>query len=328
MAGDEVYFLTGTDEHGQNIERAARRRASRRIELADRVVARYHELRDRLGFSLRRLHPHHRGAAPARRGRDDPRASRRPATSTRPATRAGTARPARPSTPRRSCGRARLCPVHGTPVEWKSEENVFFRLSQVPAAAARPVRGPPGVRAARRSRAQRGPRLRRVGGLRDLSVSRANLEWGIPFPGQPGQTIYVWLDALTNYISALGFGAAGDGAALPSASGRSGRRPAAPGRQGHPPLPRRLLAGLPDVRRAAAADHGLGARLVAARRPEDVQVGGQRRAAGRADRALRRRRPALLPAARDGLRARTRLSPTRRSSTATTAISPTTSATP
>ena len=49
-------------------------------------------------------------------------------------------------------------------------------------------------------------------GLRDLSVSRANLEWGIPFPGRPGQTVYVWLDALTNYISALGFGAAEDGA--------------------------------------------------------------------------------------------------------------------
>ena len=49
-------------------------------------------------------------------------------------------------------------------------------------------------------------------GLRDLSVSRANLEWGIPFPGRPGQTVYVWLDALTNYISALGFGA--DDAAL------------------------------------------------------------------------------------------------------------------
>ena len=47
-------------------------------------------------------------------------------------------------------------------------------------------------------------------GLRDLSVSRANLEWGIPFPGQPGQTVYVWLDALTNYISALGFGRTDD----------------------------------------------------------------------------------------------------------------------
>ena len=58
-------------------------------------------------------------------------------------------------------------------------------------------------------------------GLRDLSVSRANLEWGIPFPGHPGQTVYVWLDALTNYISALGFGRGGR-RPLPDASGRTG----------------------------------------------------------------------------------------------------------
>ena len=51
MRGDEVYFLTGTDEHGQNIERAAQKEGVPPIELADRVVKRYHELRDRLGFS-------------------------------------------------------------------------------------------------------------------------------------------------------------------------------------------------------------------------------------------------------------------------------------
>ncbi len=53
-----------------------------------------------------------------------------------------------------------------------------------------------------------------AGGLRDLSVSRSTLQWGIPFPGHPGHVVYVWLDALTNYISALGFGAVGEEAAL------------------------------------------------------------------------------------------------------------------
>ncbi|HYG64917.1 MAG TPA: class I tRNA ligase family protein, partial [Thermoanaerobaculia bacterium] len=51
MAGEEVYFLTGTDEHGQNIERAAQKEGIAPIELADRVVAQYRELRGRLGFS-------------------------------------------------------------------------------------------------------------------------------------------------------------------------------------------------------------------------------------------------------------------------------------
>src|SRR5262245_9253326 len=51
MAGDDVRFLTGTDEHGQNIERAAKKEGIAPIELADRVVGRYHQLREVMGFS-------------------------------------------------------------------------------------------------------------------------------------------------------------------------------------------------------------------------------------------------------------------------------------
>ncbi|HYU32686.1 MAG TPA: methionine--tRNA ligase, partial [Thermoanaerobaculia bacterium] len=105
-------------------------------------------------------------------------------------------------------GPDKTCPVHGTAVEWKSEENVFFRLSKYQQALLdwydsdlEPVRP-----ATRRNEV----RSFVESGLRDLSVSRASLEWGIPFPGYPGQTVYVWLDALTNYISALGYGS-GDG---------------------------------------------------------------------------------------------------------------------
>ncbi|HYG65563.1 MAG TPA: methionine--tRNA ligase subunit beta, partial [Thermoanaerobaculia bacterium] len=100
-------------------------------------------------------------------------------------------------------GPDKSCPVHGTPVEWKSEENVFFRLSKYQQPLLDWYKDPASVRPA--------SRLNEVrsfveAGLRDLSVSRANLTWGIPFPGKQGQTVYVWLDALTNYISALGFG--------------------------------------------------------------------------------------------------------------------------
>ncbi len=48
------------------------------------------------------------------------------------------------------------------------------------------------------------------GGLTDLSVSRSKVKWGIPFPGRPGQVVYVWLDALSNYVTALGFGSGDD----------------------------------------------------------------------------------------------------------------------
>src|SRR5947199_1529827 len=106
----------------------------------------------------------------------------------------------------------RACPVHGTAVEWKSEENVFFRLSRY----QRPLLDwyaahPEAVRPASRANEVR---TFVESGLRDLSVSRASLAWGIPFPGRPGQTVYVWLDALTNYVSALGFGREG-GASAP-----------------------------------------------------------------------------------------------------------------
>ena len=224
LLGEDVRFLTGTDEHGQNIERAAKREGISPIELADRVVGRYRELKEKLDFSyddfvrttedrhargvreiIRRLDAAgdlyaavHEGwyCSPCETFYTEKELASAPAS---PAPAAGAAGAA--SAPG---GPDRRCPVHGTAGEWKSEENVFFRLSryQQPLldwydSQPRPVHP--------------GSRLNEVrsfvaGGLRDLSVSRANLEWGIPFPGRPGQTVYVWLDALTNYVSALGLG--------------------------------------------------------------------------------------------------------------------------
>ncbi|HWM90609.1 MAG TPA: methionine--tRNA ligase [Thermoanaerobaculia bacterium] len=202
MAGDEVYFLTGTDEHGQNIERAAKKEGVQPLELADRVVGRYHQLRDRLGFSyddfIRTTEERHqRGVAEIIRRIDA-------AGDFYKATHEGWyCSPCETFYMEKELGDTKVCPIHGTPVEWKSEENLFFRLSRY----QQPLldlyeRHPEFVRPA--------TRLNEVKafvetGLRDLSVSRANVEWAIPFPGHPGQTVYVWLDALTNYISALGF---------------------------------------------------------------------------------------------------------------------------
>jgi methionyl-tRNA synthetase len=207
LAGDDVYFLTGTDEHGQNIERAARKEGIAPIELADRVVSRYFELRDRLGFSnddfIRTTQErHHKGVREIIRRIQE-------AGDLYSARHEGWyCSPCETFYTEKELGPEKTCPVHGTAVEWKSEENIFFRLSkyQQPLldwydSEAKPVR--PSTR-------HNEVRSFVESGLRDLSVSRASLEWGIPFPGYPGQTVYVWLDALTNYISALGFGT-GDG---------------------------------------------------------------------------------------------------------------------
>ncbi|HEX7186329.1 MAG TPA: methionine--tRNA ligase [Thermoanaerobaculia bacterium] len=203
MAGDDVRFLTGTDEHGQNIERAARNEGITPIELADRVVAQYRDLKDRLGFSyddfVRTTEERHK------RGVEEMIRRIEEAGDFYSATHEGWyCSPCETFYTEKELGPDKTCPVHGTAVEWKSEENLFFRLSRY----QQPLldlydKHPEFVRPA--------SRLNEVrafveAGLRDLSVSRANLDWGIPFPGYPGQTVYVWLDALTNYISALGFG--------------------------------------------------------------------------------------------------------------------------
>jgi len=92
-------------------------------------------------------------------------------------------------------------------------------------------------------------------GLRDLSISRTSVKWGIPVPNDPKHVVYVWLDALTNYVSALG--GPGSGAHRPAQPGAVGRVYPSH-RQGHPALPRRVLAaflmsaGLPRPRASSA----------------------------------------------------------------------------
>lgn len=95
------------------------------------------------------------------------------------------------------------CPNHATKPRWVEEENWFFRLSQFGAPLLEHIRqNPDFIR----------PATRRneivaflEGGLEDLSISRAGVTWGIPFPDDPSHVVYVWFDALANYISAAGF---------------------------------------------------------------------------------------------------------------------------
>ncbi|KAB2956464.1 MAG: methionine--tRNA ligase, partial [Thermoanaerobaculia bacterium] len=207
LAGDDVFFLTGTDEHGQNIERAAARQGIRPIELADRVVSRYHDLWRRFGIT----HQDFVRTTEARHRRGVEEMIRRIAA-------AGDLYSAPHEgwycsscetfyTEKELGQPGNLCPTHDRPTEWKSEENVFFRLSKYERPLLEWIDAHP--RAIQPDSRRNEVRAFVEQGLRDLSVSRAALEWGIPFPERPGQTVYVWLDALSNYVSALGFGAPG-----------------------------------------------------------------------------------------------------------------------
>lgn len=99
-------------------------------------------------------------------------------------------------------GGIKLSP-QGTPVEWTVEETWFFRLSKYQDWLLRHITENPGFI---RPESRRNEVLRFIeGGLKDLSVSRTSFDWGVPVPGSPGHVMYVWVDALTTYISALGY---------------------------------------------------------------------------------------------------------------------------
>jgi methionyl-tRNA synthetase len=203
LSGREVHFLTGTDEHGQKIERAAAERGMKPIALADEIVSEFRTMWERLGIShndfIRTTEPrHHAGVEEIVRriaAAGDLYSGRHEGLYCTGCELFYT---------EKELDEGRKCPIHGTVVEGKSEENVFFRLSRYQQPLLDWYESHPDfVRPESRFN-----EVKRFveGGLRDLSVSRAGLEWGIPFPGHEGQTTYVWLDALTNYISALGFG--------------------------------------------------------------------------------------------------------------------------
>ena len=204
LCGDDVYFLTGTDEHGQKIERAAAERGIEPIKLADEVVERCERLWDLMAIShddfIRTTEARHIRGVEAIVERiaasEDFYVAKHEGSYCEACEAFYTEKELLSET---------LCPIHESPTERRSEENVFFRLSKYQDrllewydSDPRPVMP-----------ASRANEVRSfvADGLRDLSVSRTNVGWAIPFPGYKGHTIYVWLDALTNYITALGYGA-------------------------------------------------------------------------------------------------------------------------
>jgi len=204
--GDQVRFLTGTDEHGQKIEQAAEKRGVPPRELADEVVSRYHRLWDEIGIShddfIRTSEGRHRLGVEEMVRRieasGDFYLAQHEGWYCASCEAYYTEKELLPGD---------LCPTHRQPAERRSEENLFFRLSKYQDALLEWYDRPGTVLPESRANEVR---QFVASGLRDLSVSRTNVEWAIPFPGHPGHTVYVWLDALTNYLSSLGFGRPGE----------------------------------------------------------------------------------------------------------------------
>jgi methionyl-tRNA synthetase len=203
LLGEEVFFLTGTDEHGLKVQRAAEANRLTPLEQADRTSQRYREVWASLDISyddfIRTTEPRHYQAtqtlmqAAYDRGWIDLRDYEGwycvscEAYYTEAELIDG-----------------RLCPIHRTPVELLAEQNYFFKLSEFAEPLLKWYAEAPG---AVTPEAKRNEAIGLIkGGLRDISISRTSLSWGVPVPWDPAHVFYVWYDALINYATAIGYG--------------------------------------------------------------------------------------------------------------------------
>ena len=211
LLGDDVKFVTGTDEHGLKIQQTAEAAGVTPQEFVDSIAPKFAAAWDRLNIAnddfIRTTEPRHKAAVAELLQRcydagdieldkfagkycvaceeyyaDDELVTLKGPDGETP-----------------DC-----CPVHQRPVEYFEEENWFFRLSRFqdrlldwyaahPNALQPEHRGNEAIGLIK-------------SGLRDFSISRTSLEWGIPLPWDPQHVTYVWFDALTNYLAAVGFG--------------------------------------------------------------------------------------------------------------------------
>jgi methionyl-tRNA synthetase len=208
LRGRNVFFLTGTDEHGQNIERIAQERGVPVQQYCDQVAAVFKALWQRLDISYDRFirttdEIHRKGVLALWSRLKEAQTPQGPAVFR--GTYAGWYCPRCEEFKEEEelVEPGHLCPVHERPSEWTEEENFFFRLS----AYGDWLKGE--IEAGRLHIEPVGRRNEVLAvirqGLRDFSVSRARVKWGIPVPDEPSHVFYVWMDALANYITALGF---------------------------------------------------------------------------------------------------------------------------
>jgi methionyl-tRNA synthetase len=205
LDGCDVFFLTGTDEHGQKMQQAAGREGLAPRELLDRIVPEYRRLFERLNCSndtfIRTTEERHYRSSiaiwerMAQAGdiylskyagwysvRDEAYYDEDEVTVGE--------------------GGERVGPT-GSPVEWVEEASYFFRLSKYQDRLLALYDERPDFMLPQTRFNEVKSFLKR--GLRDLSISRTTFDWGVPVPGDPKHVMYVWVDALTNYITGVGY---------------------------------------------------------------------------------------------------------------------------
>jgi methionyl-tRNA synthetase len=198
--GIETWFLTGTDEHGQKIERSAELAGRTPSEFAAAISGEFRGLWDRLGLTyddfIRTTEPRHK------RGVQKLFATLRDKGYIYKGSYTGQYCVSDEAYVDGPPGT--VCPDCGRLTETVSEENYFFKLSAFERKLLEFYEANPGFMQPESTRREVISFVR--GGLKDLSVSRTSFSWGIPVPDDEKHVVYVWLDALANYITALGYG--------------------------------------------------------------------------------------------------------------------------
>ena len=205
--GEEVFFLTGTDEHGEPVAQAAEKLGVTPKELADKNAERFIALGPRLNvtndFFIRTSDPRHKRAVQdvMQRIHDN--------GFTYKGTYEGLYCPrCADFKTEQEMGPDQTCPIHKIPLEHQSEENWFFKLSAFQERLEALYAERPDF-VAPRSRYNEALSFI-TGGLNDISLSRSKLTWGVEVPWDEGHVFYVWFDALLNYYTALSFAREGE----------------------------------------------------------------------------------------------------------------------
>jgi methionyl-tRNA synthetase len=207
LRGYAVRFLTGTDEHGQKIERKAKEAGKTPQKFVDDIVAGIRELWRKLEIThddfIRTTEPRHKKAV------EKIFAQLLEQGDIYKGTYEGWY-----CTPDEAFFLERQlvdgkCPDCGRPVEWVQEESYFFRMSKYADRLLEFYEANPDFIQPESRRNEMINNFIKPG-LEDLAVSRTTFDWGIPVPGDPKHVIYVWIDALSNYITALGYGSDND----------------------------------------------------------------------------------------------------------------------
>ena len=199
LEGHEVVFITGVDEHGQKIQRTAAERGVTPQQHCDAITERYLSLWTQWGISndrfVRTTAERHLPLVEAFFKRCEANGDIRMGHQTGWYCVGCEEFKDEPPEAKDAC-----CPIHQKALEWRDEENLFFCLSHFQEKIEQLINQPDFI----------SPENRRkeiqnfvASGLRDFSISRVNVSWGLPVPGHEGHTFYVWFDALLGYLTAL-----------------------------------------------------------------------------------------------------------------------------